>query len=179
MINKRKQEVIEVSIPKKIPNPLNQYQDKLSFDSDQHMMTTNITKKQKDFVIQNNKYFFGEFCKLYTKNILLQSKLKELLIEKKKLNQIIIKQEQQSHIKKPQKSEEKEIIKNKIKSEIIDPYFKKKRKRRKKTELVNRHKCPYPNCEKSYPSKGSLNMHVKIKHLPQKSLYYFNDKSNS
>ena len=178
MINKRNREGIETSNPNKIPNPLNQYQDKLRFDLNQHILATNITKKQRDFVIENNKYFFGEFCKLYTKNILLQSKLKELLIEKKKLSQILNKQEQQSHIKNSIKNNEREIAKNKILSEIIDPYFKKKRKRRKKNELINTHNCPYPNCEKSYPSKGSLNMHVKIKHLPQKSLYYYNDKNS-
>ena len=43
-------------------------------------------------------------------------------------------------------------------------YRKRKRKRRKKNEFICNYKCPFLNCNKSYPSKGSLNMHIKLKH---------------
>lgn len=54
---------------------------------------------------------------------------------------------------------------NNIFKKIIDNYYiSRKRKRRKKTELNNIHICTYPSCEKSYPTKGSLKMHIKLKH---------------
>ncbi len=41
---------------------------------------------------------------------------------------------------------------------------KKKWKRRTAVEIERRHNCPLADCEKSYGSEGSLNMHIKRKH---------------
>ena len=46
----------------------------------------------------------------------------------------------------------------------INIFRKRKRKRRKKSEVISKYKCPFLNCSKSYPSVGSLNMHIKLKH---------------
>ena len=40
----------------------------------------------------------------------------------------------------------------------------KKRKRRTAQEIKREHVCPIKDCEKSYGSEGSLNMHLKRKH---------------
>jgi hypothetical protein len=69
-------------------------------------------------------------------------------------------------------SEKLQIIKeNKLRHEDklgvhldIPDEKKKKRKRRTAVEIERQHACPIQECEKSYGSEGSLNMHLKRKH---------------
>ena len=135
-------------------------QDNINSTFNQQIELFKITKKQNDFIIRNNKSFYQKFKNLLLKNIELKNKLNEVTAEKKRLYDIIIKMEQK--IKKS-KNIDNTIINNNI-SNIINPYNKRKRIRRKKTELLNIYNCDYPDCDKSYPSKSSLNMHIKLKH---------------
>ena len=94
-------------------------------------------KKKKELIIQTNKSFFKEFSKLYNENILLKNKLAKALEEKKKLNQYIIKHEQE--IIKTNKNNG-EIIMDENNGKIIaekrmELYRKRKRQRRKKAKL--------------------------------------------
>ena len=173
MIEKKEPELIEVSLPMSFSKDIIPIQDKLNIDLDQKIIFSIISKKERDFIIKTNKSFYHEFGKLYSKNILLKAKLNELLKEKKSLSQIIIKKEQQ--IKKYKKKKKEEIYSveenNNNKSiNIMQYYRKKKRIRRKKKEINYIYNCNFPNCNKKYPTKGSLNMHIKLKH--QKNMIY-------
>ena len=173
MIEKKDPELIEVSLPMSFSKDIIPIQDKLNIDLDQKIIFSIISKKERDFIIKTNKSFYHEFGKLYSKNILLKAKLNELLKEKKSLSQIIIKKEQQ--IKKDKKKKKEEIYSveenNNNKSiNIMQYYRKKKRIRRKKKEINYIYNCNFPNCNKKYPTKGSLNMHIKLKH--QKNMIY-------
>ena len=120
-----------------------------------------ISKKEKEFITQNNKLFYKEFKILFRKNIELKNKLNEVNAEKKRLYDIIIKKEQifnNSNIIKKDNFNKNHIINSFI------PYNKKKRIRRTKHEINNIYNCSFPNCNKSYPTKCSLNMHIKLKH---------------
>ena len=166
MFAKKFPELFTTSLQMTFPHSITPIQDVLNEEYNLNLIYPNISKKESELIIQTNKTFFKEFSKLYNENILLKNKLAKALEEKKKLNQYINKQEQ-------------EIIKtNKINGEIIveenngkiiaekkmDLYRKRKRQRRKKSEVVCLYNCSFLNCNKSYPSKGSLNMHIKLKH---------------
>ena len=146
-------------------------QDNINSTFNQQIELFKITKKQNDFIIRNNKSFYQKFKNLLLKNIELKNKLNEVTAEKKRLYDIIIKMEHK--IKNSNSLDNKEVksksqnIKNNI-TNIIIPYNKRKRIRRKKTELLYIYNCDYPDCDKSYPSKSSLNMHIKLKHQKQK-----------
>ena len=156
-------EAIEASLPKIFSNSMIPIQDKLKEEYNLQIFSPNITNKQKELIIETNKSFFNEFSKLYYQNILLKNRLLKVLDEKKKLNQIIIKYEQEiSKSQKEKKIEETNIMDNK--ENRINIFRKRKRKRRKKSEVISKYKCPFLNCNKSYPSVGSLNMHIKLKH---------------
>ena len=166
MFAKKYPELFTTSLQMTFPHSITPIQDVLNEEYNLNLIYPNISKKESELIIQTNKTFFKEFSKLYNENILLKNKLAKALEEKKKLNQYINKQEQ-------------EIIKtNKINGEIIveenngkiiaekkmELYRKRKRQRRKKSEVVCLYNCSFLNCNKSYPSKGSLNMHIKLKH---------------
>ena len=223
MIEKNEPELIEDSFLISFNNNIIPIQDKQDKLIDEHNISNNKIKKQKEFLNKKNKMFFNELEKLYTTNILLKNKLNEVLNEKKRLNQLIIKLEQQIKLskkinsennknnllengdkkdkmskielyrKKKRKRRKKNEIKNsknlncgnnknnmmendekKDKLSNIELYRKKKRKRRKKNEIKNIYNCTFSNCGKSYPSKGSLNMHIKLKH--QNEQFYNFDK---
>ena len=145
-------------------------QDNINLQLNQQIELFKI-KKEKDFIIRNNKSFYKEFKNILLKNIELKDKLNELITEKKRLYDIIIKMEHK--IKNSNNLDNKEVksksqnSKNNI-TNIIIPYNQRKRIRRKKTEITNIYNCNFPNCDKSYPSKSSLNMHIKLKHQKQK-----------
>ena len=146
-------------------------QDNINLQLNQQVELFKITKKEKDFITRNNKSFYKEFKNILLKNIELKDKLNELIAEKKRLYDIIIKMEHK--IKNSNSLDNKEVksksqnIKNNI-TNIIIPYNKRKRIRRKKAEITYIYNCNFPNCDKSYPSKSSLNMHIKLKHQKQK-----------
>ena len=175
MIEKKDPELIGISLPMSFSKDIIPIQDKLNIDLNQQIISSIISKKENDFIIKTNKTFFHEFGKLYSKNILLKAKLNELLKEKKSLSQIIIKQEQQIKKEKKKKKEENNDVEednNNKNTDNIQYYRKKKRIRKKKKEIIYVYNCNYPNCNKKYPTKGSLNMHIKLKHQ-QNMLYNY------
>ena len=88
-----------------------------------------------------------------------------------------MKLEQQMNLSKNKNNEKKiDNSNNDGTMSIIEPYRKIKRKRRKKCEIKNIYKCSFHNCKKSYPTKGSLNMHIKLKH--QKEKFYSLENEN-
>ena len=165
MYAKQDTEMFKASLSKIFSNNIIPIQGKQNEEYNLQIFCPNITNKQKEFIIETNKLFFKEFSKQYYNNIFLKNKLAKVLDEKKKLNQIIMKHEHEfsknNKINGENKMEENE---EKIKGNKMNFYRKRKRKRRKKNEVICKYKCPYLNCNKSYPSKGSLNMHIKLKH---------------
>ena len=159
-------EAFEASLPNILSNNMIPIQDSLKEEYNLQFVSPNITNKQKELIIETNKSFFKEFSKLYYKNIFLKNKLAKALDEKKKLNQLIMKNEQEisksNKINGEKKKEEDD--ESMRKENRMNYYRKRKRKRRKKNEFICNYKCPFLNCNKSYPSKGSLNMHIKLKH---------------
>ena len=128
------------------------------------LFSDNVVPMQKEFIKKTNNSFFNEFVKLYEKNMFLKSQLNEILKEKNKLSQIIIKLEKE---KKKKNKEGKEIELNDIMNinyENMIFYRKSKKVRRKKKDINYIYNCFFPNCNKSYPRKNSLNLHIKLKH---------------
>ena len=178
MIEKNEPELVDDSFFISHKKNLIPIQDITNIDIDPQKITNNIDEKNKEYLYHKNKFFFREFENLYINNILLKNKLNEVLNEKKMLNQLITKLENQIKISKKANNlnNENNIIKNNNKSLNIELYKKKKRKRRKKSEIKNIFSCPFRNCNKRYPSKSSLNMHIKLKHQKDK-LYIFDNEN--
>jgi len=168
MIEKKELELIDDSSFNSFANNYFLVQDKLNAEIDKQ--NNNMTKAQKDYILKKNEIFFAEYKNLYSENIILKNKLKEILNEKKRLNQLIIKLEQQMDLSKKKNNEKNDNFRTNENMKIIEPYRKIKRKRRRKCEIKNIYKCSFYNCNKSYPTKGSLNMHIKLKH--QKDKFY-------
>ena len=168
MNEKKELELIDDSSFNSFANNYFLVQDKLNAEIDKQ--NNNMTKAQKDYILKKNEIFFAEYKNLYSENIILKNKLKEILNEKKRLNQLIIKLEQQMDLSKKKNNEKNDNFRNNENMKIIEPYRKIKRKRRRKCEIKNIYKCSFYNCNKSYPTKGSLNMHIKLKH--QKDKFY-------
>ena len=168
MIEKKEQELIDDSSFNSFINNYFVIQDKTKVEIDnQNKFNNNIKKVEKDFILKKNEIFFAEYKNLYSENIILKNKLNEILNEKKRLNQLIINLEQQIDLSKKKNDEKNDNSGN---MKIIERYRKIKRKRRRKCEIKTIYKCTVYNCNKSYPTKGSLNMHIKLKH--QKDKFY-------
>ena len=176
MIEKKEPELIEDSSFNSFTNNYFLIQDKLNVEIDNQNTFDNMTKIQKDYILKKNEIFFAEYKKLYSENIILKNKLNEILNEKKRLNQLIIKLEHQMDLSKKKNNEKNDNFSNNGSMKIIEPYRKIKRKRRRKCEIKNIYKCSFYNCNKSYPTKGSLNMHIKLKH--QKDKFYSLENEN-
>ena len=168
MIKENKIELFDISLPKQLSDDIKLFQDKLKSGSNHQFESRYITKKQKDFIIKNNKIFYEEFQKACIENIELKNKLNEINSEKKRLKELIVKLEQKmkslNNASFNEMNNNKTYFNNKFKNILTTYYEKRKRIRRKKTEIVNKYNCTFPNCDKSYPSNSSLNMHIKIKH---------------
>ena len=129
-------------------NNLISFQDTPILIPNPFLLSNIIIKKQKEFIISNNQVFYEKYKDLYMQNVELKNKLEELITEKKRLKNNIIKKQN-----------------NKIstfKKNIIEPY--RKRIRRKRIEINTRYECTFTGCNKRYLSKCALNMHIKIKH---------------
>ena len=166
MIKEKNLELFECSPLKQFQNNNNSIQDKEKSSSNSQFKPIKITKKEKDFIIRSNKGFYKEFKKAYMKNIELKNKLNEIITEKNRLKQTINKLEQKksysNYLNNINDITNSNIYINSFNS--ITNYIKNKRKRRKKKEIINKYNCTFPNCDKIYSSKGSLNMHIRLKH---------------
>ena len=180
MIEKIEPELIDDSCFISNRNILIPIQDKANMDINSQKISKNLIKNEKDYIKEKNKFFFTEYESLYINNLLLKNRLIEVLNEKRKLNQMIIKLENQiKSSKKPNNgnSENNNNNRNFNNKQInIELYKKKKRKRRKKSEIKSVYSCSFRHCNKKYPTKSSLNMHIKLKH--QKGKSYIFDNAN-
>jgi len=146
-----------------ILNDIIAFQDITFFLINKYLETNIIRKKQKELILENNKDFYDKYKIEYKENIDLKEKLIELTNEKKRLkNKIINLEKKLKNNDVSDKKENKTIKEGMLK---ISPY--RKRYRRKKSEIINRYECSFPNCQKKYLTKCSLNMHIKIKHQIQ------------
>ena len=176
MIKKNEPELIDDSFLYSFQNNVIPIQDKINIDKDNHIILNKIDQMNKEYITKKNKIFFRHLEKLYIKNIILKNKLNEVMNEKKMLNQLIIKLENKMNkIKDSKKENDVNNITNDNNSVNIELYKKKKRKRRKKSEIKNIYSCSFNNCNKKYPSKSSLNMHIKLKHQKQKKYNFDNE----
>lgn len=173
MIEKTEPEIIEDSFLYSFQNNVIPIQDNINIDMDNQKLSNNINQMNKEYITKKNKLFFKKLEKLYIKNILLKNKLNQILNEKKILNQLIIKLE--NKIKNSKKENKGKNGNNEDKTLNIEVYKKKKRKRRKKCEIKNIYSCSFNNCNKKYPSKSSLNMHIKLKHQKEKKYNFDNE----
>lgn len=167
MLRTKHIELLQKSLQMESKNNIISNQDNINLESNQQFSSLFITKNQKEFIFRNNKSFFNDFIKTYKKNVELKNELKELISEKDNLYRKIIKLESKINNKsklnnKEINSNNKEINNNDINNVI--PYNKRKRRRRKKEEIIKKYNCTFPNCDKIYPSKCSLKMHIRLKH---------------
>ena len=136
------------------------FQDTSFFLINQYLATIPLLKKQNELILKNNKDFYDKFRFEYSENIDLKNKLSELNNEKKRLKNIIINLDKK--LKNNNVSDKIENKNGKEEMRKISPY--RKRHRRKKSEIINKYECSYPNCQKRYLTKCSLNMHIRLKH---------------
>ena len=122
-----------------------------------------ITDKYKEAIISTNKLYFYRFEKKIVENNLLKLRLKELINKKKEyrnyLNNLLSKQNKNgnTNLNKAQFNNDLTNIPNNF-------YISRKRKRRKKSQIICKYKCSYTNCNKKYSTEGCLNQHMKLKH---------------
>ena len=180
MIEEKYPKAIETLLQFQFQRNINHFQDNIYSSLNHQFIPSFITPKQEDFIIKNNKLFYKEYKQLYKKNIELRNKLNEIIEEKKSLNDKINKFLQQN--KKFTNLNIKELFNNSNDKihyvNILNTYIKTKRKRKKKAEIITKYTCSYPNCNKNYPSKCSLNMHIKLKHQNQYSLDFLKENQN-
>ena len=177
MIEKSEPELIDDSFLPSFQNNIITVQDKLNINADNQKILNNIVQMNLDYINKNNNLFFNKLEKQYIKNILLKNKLNEIMNEKKVLNHLIIKLE--NKMKNSKKKNNGNIISNENNSLNLVLYKKKKRKRRKKSEIKNIFSCSFNNCNKKYPSKSSLNMHIKLKHQKEKKYNFAHEDKKS
>eukprot|EP00347_Sterkiella_histriomuscorum_P022077 403331761 len=101
-----------------------------------------------------NFQFYKEYCRLYYANIVLTNRLQHLLNEK---------QELQFKLNRLESNKRKHEEALGMTFDIAEE--KRKRHRRTATEIARHYRCPIEDCPKSYGSEGSLNQHLKLKHL--------------
>ncbi len=85
MIQKIEPELIDDSFFLSLNNNFILIQDKSNKDIEKQIISNNIVKKQIEYIKNKNKYFFFNFEKLYTSNIILKNKLNDVQSEKKSL----------------------------------------------------------------------------------------------
>ena len=110
-----------------------------------------------------------EYSKLYEKNNLLKFKLQELILKKNEFHKYLNKLEHNENCKNVNSGENINDNNNSIGNELVNfqsnIYINRKRKRRKKSQIVYKYKCHFKDCNKKYATEGSLNQHIKFKHI--------------
>ncbi len=141
------------------------------FDDCNIIIPSSLSEKEIEGLKEKNKWFFYEYSKIYEKNYLLKYKLQDLLNKKNEIHKYII---QLEHKKDKNAIDiDKNININNSNNNSISQelsnfqsniYINRKRKRRKKSQIVYKYKCNFSNCNKKYATEGALNQHIKIKH---------------
>ena len=153
-------EPISIKINRNYLEPFNNiFQDELTIPE-------NLSDKDKDSLKEKNKWFFFEYSKLAEENNLLKFKLQELILKKNEFHKYLIKLE---HKEKNPNVNSGENFNNNISRDLINfqsnMYINRKRKRRKKNQIVYNYKCNFKDCNKKYATEGALNQHIKFKHM--------------
>ncbi len=132
--------------------------------------TEHLNDSEIEALKGKNKLFFYEYIKSVEKNNLLKCKLKELISKKNEFHKYLNKLENKDKNKNVNNAENLSDINNSLNQELINfpsnnIYINKKRKRRKKNQIVCKYKCNYEDCNKKYATECALNQHIKIKHM--------------
>lgn len=105
-----------------------------------------------------NSVNYGHYCSLYSANVMLLEKIKDTLSHKEDLV---------SKLRRIRESSEQVL------TSMDESQSNRKKRHRRSAQEVERHfNCPIQKCDKSYGSEGSLNQHIKHKHLKYWNKYY-------
>ena len=152
---------ISIKIKKNYLKPFN------NFFQDELDIPENLSDKEIDLLKEKNQWFFCEYLKLVEKNNLLKFKLQELILKKNEFHKYLNKLENKE--KNPNVNSGENFYNNNIRCDLINfqsnMYINRKRKRRKKSQIVYKYKCNFKDCNKKYATEGALNQHIKFKHL--------------
>ena len=131
---------------------------------------TKTTDSDIKILKEKNKMFFNKYSKIVEQNSLLKFRLQDLTNKKNEIHKYLIQLEH---------NKDKNIIPNENSVNIINNntlinqdlvnfqsniYINRKRKRRKKSQIVCKYICTYKDCNKKYATEGALNQHIKFKH---------------
>ena len=171
-------EKINSKSPNKSKEIIKQISSKMSEDylesfnnniQDEEIIPENISEKEIEALKNKNKWFFYEYLKLVENNKLLKFKLDELNLKKNEFHKYLSKLENNDKYKNFDYEENINENNNSISHELINfqsnIYINRKRKRRKKNQIVYKYKCNFKGCNKKYASEGALNQHIKFKHV--------------
>ena len=151
---------ISIKINKNYLEPFN------NFFPDNLNIPEYLSEKEIDSLKDKNKWFFLEYSKLAEQNNLLKFKLQELILKKNEFHKYLNKLE---HKEKNPNVNSGENFNNSISRDLINfqsnMYINRKRKRRKKNQIVYKYKCNIKDCNKKYATEGALNQHIKFKHM--------------
>ncbi len=146
------------------------------FDSYDNYLPENISlpdslsEKEIEALKERNKKFYNDYLKICEENSLLKFKLQDLTNKKNEIHKYLIQLEHRKEINLVENENNMNIINNGsnnlINKELINfqsnIYINRKRKRRKKSQIICNYKCS--NCNKKYATEGALNQHIKFKH---------------
>ena len=159
---------LEIIKPISIKLNKNNFEKFNNFFPDEMNIPENLSDKDIVTLKEKNKWFFIEYSKLAETNNLLKFKLQELAIKKNEFHKYLNKLE---HKEKNKNVNIGESFNNNspIRQDLINfqsnIYINRKRKRRKKSQIVYKYKCNFKDCNKKYATEGAMNQHIKFKHM--------------
>ena len=163
--NKSK-EIIKPSSIKKNEDSLESFNNN---SQDEAIIPETLSEKEIETLKNKNKWFYYEYLKLVENNNLLKFKLQELNLKKNEFHKYLSKLENNDKFKNFDYEENINENNNSISQELINfqsnIYINRKRKRRKKNQIIYKYKCTFKDCNKKYASEGALNQHMKLKHV--------------
>ena len=143
-----------------------------NFFPDNITIPENLSEDDLEALKQKNKYFFQKYSKIFEKNSLLKFKLQDLTNKKNEIHKFLTQLEHKKD-KNVLENENNINIMNGNNTNLIGQdlinfqsniYINRKRKRRKKSQIICKYFCPYKDCNKKYATEGALNQHKKFKH---------------
>ena len=166
--NKSK-EIIKPISSKKSEDYFESFNNNTQDEANEEIIPENISEKEIEALKNKNKWFFYEYIKLVENNKLLKFKLDELNLKKNEFHKYLSKLENNDKYKNFDYEDNINENNNSISHELINfqsnIYINRKRKRRKKNQIIYKYKCNFKDCNKKYASEGALNQHIKFKHV--------------
>ena len=139
-----------------------------NFFPDELIIPENLSDKEIDLLKEKNKWFFFEYSKLAETNNLLKFKLQELILKKNEFHKYLNKlehKEKNKNINNGENIKENNPINHNLVNFQSNIYINRKRKRRKKSQILYKYQCNFKDCNKKYATEGALNQHKKFKHM--------------